>query len=103
MFAFYKNFNEVCKRIEAPVDPLQLRKKRIKTLNNNILQMDGANLIKLSVQPTLPNRQTAIMQIWCALENEPWSYACMKIPFSFFLSIFPQCGVLAFLAAQHVS
>ena len=30
---------------------------------------------------------TSIMQKWCALEKGPWSYACVKKLFSFFLSM----------------
>ena len=43
------------------------------------------------------------MQKYCALEKGPWSYACMKKLFSFFLSIYSQCGTLAFLAARHTT
>ena len=32
------------------------------------------------------------MQKWCTLEKGPWSYARMKRPFYFLLSIYSRCG-----------
>ena len=43
------------------------------------------------------------MQNWCALEEGPWIYAHGKKLFSFFLSMYSQCGELAFLATQHIT
>ena len=53
--------------------------------------MAVANLITFAVWRTLPG-WTAIIQKWCALKKGPWSYACMKKLFSFFLLIYSQCG-----------
>ena len=54
--------------------------------------------MKFSVWPTL-----SIMQKSCALKKEPWSYAQVKMLYSFFLSIYPWCGTLALLATRHTT
>ena len=50
-----------------------------------------------------PTWWTVIMQKWCALEKELWNYALVKKLFSFFLSIYSQCGAPAFLATRHTT
>jgi len=49
----------------------------------------------------LPNLQASLQQVW--LGKESWSYIGMKIMFSYFLSIYSLCGVLASWASRHTT
>ena len=93
------------KKIEAPVDPLWLKKKSEEKFvcPNPISGWCKFNQFFCVAYPTW---WTAIIQKWCALEKESWRMpfsgvagACVRMPFSFFLSICPQCGAPASLAS----
>ena len=99
---FIAILQSVRKEIKAPVAGPMRHKKKRKKLKRNFERPNLANGCCEFNQiccVAYPTWQTIIMQKWCALEKGPWSYACMKKLFSFFLSIYSWCGVPALLAA----
>ena len=95
-FAFYSNFCKCAKR--------RRRRKKNEEKKRNFGHSYLGNGLSDFLQlwnVDSPSWRTTLQQIWFQSDEVSPRYKCVKMTFSFFLSIYSQCGAPASWAARH--
>ena len=93
-FAFYSNFCKCAKR----------RRKKTKKKKTNFGHSYLGNGLSDSLQirnVDSPSWRAILQQMWFQSDEVSPRYKCVKMTFSFFLSIYSRCGAPASWAARH--
>ena len=94
-FAFYSNFCKCAKRRRR-----KKRKKNTKLFGHSYLGNGLSDFLQIWNVDS-PSWRATLQQIWFQSDEVSPRYKCVKMTFSFFLSIYSRCGAPASWAARH--